>query len=235
MTAVRRLLNERCFVGVLPDGNFLVFPLDDFKILSIISEIYHKRIYDAAGVRSFKYVCDVGSHIGLFTLRISKIAPSSRIIAVEPNPVNYKLLLRNISINGIGGRVLALNVAAGRARGRSPLFLSETSRGDSSLIHQHSGETAGVLQVDVVPLSEILADNRVCDLLKVDVEGMEGEVLKGLGKQRKTVNRLVVEIHKSVVEVAEIRSWLRNHSYKITRTEHLYGNCQIVEAQSLSA
>lgn len=231
--AVRNLLNERCSVGALPDGSFLVFPLDDFKILSMISEIYDKRIYDTAGTRRFKYVCDVGSHIGLFTLRISKLAPSSRIIAVEPNPVNYKLLLRNIAINGLGRRVRALNVAAGRVNERSALFLSEISRGDSSLISQHAAGTSANLLVDVVPLAEILAKNRVYDLLKIDVEGMEGEVLKGLGKRHKTVSKLVVEVHESMVKLTQIHSWLRKHGFKVTRTEHLYSNCRIVEAQSL--
>jgi len=34
-------------------------------------------------------ICDIGAHIGLFTLRISREYQSSKIIAIEPNPEKF--------------------------------------------------------------------------------------------------------------------------------------------------
>jgi len=180
-----KLLNGKALMGVLPDGSLIFYPLDDFKLLSIISEIYYKKIYDVEGYESFKCVCDVGAHIGLFTLRISKQASNSKIIAIEPNPINFKFLVKNISINGLEDRVHALNVAVGKRKERAVLYLSKVSRGDSSMKRWHDTGTDGVLIVDVIPLDDVLfkLEMGVCDLIKIDVEGMESEVLEGLQKQ----------------------------------------------------
>lgn len=42
---------------------------------------------------------DVGAHLGAYTLAFSKI--SKLVVAVEPNPVNYLILRKNLAINKI--------------------------------------------------------------------------------------------------------------------------------------
>ena len=228
-----KLLNGKTLMGMLPDGSLMFYPLDDFKLLSIISEIYNKKIYDVEGCESFKCVCDVGAHIGIFTLRISKQAPNSKIIAIEPNPINFKFLVRNISINSLEDRVHALNVAVGKRKEKNVLYLSKISRGDSSMKRWYNTEADGSLIVHVIPLDDILykLQIEICDLIKIDVEGMESEVLKGLQKQYTKVNRLVIEIHMSIVDLTKIYEWLRNHGFAITKIQKLYENCLLLEAQ----
>lgn len=230
---VHRLFKEKVLMGVLPDGNLLVYPLDDRKILSIISEIYHKKIYDVRQIKNFKFVFDVGAHIGLFTLRMSKQASNSKIMAIEPNPTNYKLLVKNVSINGLADRVHTLNVAIGEKKEKALLLLNAISRGDGSMKRWHNAGAAGALMVHVVPLDEVLKIERSCDLMKIDVEGMESEVLSGLEKQYMKVNKLVIEIHMSVVNVTRIYEWLRTHGFEITKTQKLYDDCLVLEAQRL--
>lgn len=229
--AVYKLLNEKNLRGVLPDGSLIFYPLDDFKLLSIISEIYYKKIYDAEHMKSFECVCDVGAHIGLFALRISKQAPNSKIIAIEPHPINFKFLVNNIFINNLKDRIRVLNVAAGQRKGKVILRLSGSSRGDSSTKRWHNAGTAGNLIVDVLSLDDILSDERSCNLIKIDVEGAETEVLRGLGKYHRKVDRLIMEVHTSVVNVTEIYEWLSNHGFLITKTYKLYEDCLLLEAR----
>lgn len=231
--AACKLLKEKSLIGVLPDGNRIFYPLDDFKLLSIISEIYYKKIYDVKELETCECICDVGAHIGLFTLRISKQAPNSKITAIEANPTNFKFLLKNIFINGLKDRVRGLNVAVGQKKGRVILWLSKLSRGDSSTKRWHDAGSAGYLVVDVLPLNDILSNERSCDLIKIDVEGAETEVLRGLEKQYMKVNRLVIETHISVVNVNEIYEWLHNHGFVITKTQKLYEDCLLLQAQRL--
>jgi len=155
----RKLLKEKSFIGVLPDGNRVFLPLDDFKILPIISEIYFQKIYDVKLTESPDCICDVGAHIGLFTLRISK-QTSSKIIAIEPHPVNFKFLVKNISINGLSGRVHALNLALGKYKGNAMLLLSKISRGDSSIKKWHNAGDNGCLTVKMSTLDNILSRQR---------------------------------------------------------------------------
>jgi len=225
-----RLLREKGLIGVLPDGNLIFYPLDDFKLLSIISEIYHKKIYDVREIRNFNFICDVGAHIGLFTLRISKQAPNGKIISIEANPTNFKFLLKNVLINGLSKRVYALNIAAGQRKGRTILWLSTSSRGDSSTKRWHNAGSAGHLLVDMLPLDDLLP-NTICDLMKIDVEGAETDVLRGLEKCCTKIKRLVMEIHIPVVSETEIYEWLHNHDFVITKTQKLYEDCLLLEAQ----
>ena len=76
-------------------------------------------------------------------------------------------------------------MAVGKRKERAVLYLSKVSRGDSSMKRWHDTGTDGVLIVDVIPLDDVLfkLEMGVCDLIKIDVEGMESEVLEGLQKQ----------------------------------------------------
>ena len=69
--------------------------------------------------------------------------------------------------------------------------------------------------------------------MKIDVEGMESEVLSGLEKQYMKVNKLVREIHMSVVNVTRIYEWLRIDGYAITKTQKLYDDCSASEVRRL--
>jgi FkbM family methyltransferase len=226
-----KLLKEKNLIGVLPDGNLLFYPLNDFKLLPIISEIYDKKTYDMNEIRTYKRIYDVGAHIGLYTLRISKQAPNCEIVAIEANPTNFKFLSRNISINGLENRVRRLNVAAGNKKGKVILHLSRLSGGDNSTKRWHDAGSAGHLTIDSLPLDSILKSEESCDLVKIDVEGAEAEVLAGLEKQYTKVSRIVVETHISIVNAEEIRDWLKNHHFEIIKTEKLYDDCLLFKAK----
>jgi FkbM family methyltransferase len=226
-----KLLAEKSLIGVLPDENLISYPLDDFKLLSIVSEIYHKRIYDVENPETLEFVCDVGAHIGLFTLRVSKQASNSKITAIEANPRNFKFLLENISINGLKERVCGLNVAAGERKGTTTLWLNKLSRGDSSTKKWHDAWSAGHFEANILPLDTILSNQTSLDLVKIDVEGGESEVLSGLEKQYAKVGRFVIETHIPVVNIKEIYGWLRVHGFVITKTQKLYEDCILVEAR----
>lgn len=233
LKAAHRVLEGKSLMGVLPDGNLLFYPLNDLKLLPIISEIYHKKIYDIKEIRTCKCICDVGAHIGLYTLRISKQAPNSKVISIEANPTNFKFLIKNVSINGLGKRIRGLNVAAGQKKGKVILWLSSISGGDNSTKRWHDAGSAGHLVVDTQPLDWILSNEASCDLVKIDVEGAETEVLAGLEKQYTKVGRLIIETHISVVDVGEIREWLNNHGFVTTNTQKLYEDCLLLKARRL--
>ena len=228
-------LNGRSLIGILPDRNLLVYPLDDFKLLQIISEVYFNKIYDVEQMNSFRNICDIGSHIGIFTLRMSREAKNSNILSIEPNLINFEYLSRNIALNGLSNRAYPLNVAIGRINGKAVLYLNKISRGDSSLKRWHNSGFAGNYSVDMLSLDNVLSKEKIYDLLKIDVEGAENEVLKGLGNQYKIVNRFVLEIHTSIVDITEIYGWLLLHNFMITKKHKLYSDCLLLEAQRICA
>ncbi|MGF1462339.1 MAG: FkbM family methyltransferase [Maricaulaceae bacterium] len=117
-------------------------------------------------------VFDVGANIGNHTLYFAGCCGCS-VTAFEPHPIAASYLLDNVARNGLAGQVVvqeaALGAFAGHARfGSTP----QHNLGAASLRWDRDGE------VEVVPL-DTFVDDRPVRLVKIDVEGMELEVLQG--------------------------------------------------------
>jgi len=225
-----KIFRGKFSIGRLPDGNILYFPLDDLKMLEIISEIYNDKIYDVPFQGAFKKVLDVGSHIGLFTLRTSKLSSRAEITAVEANPVNYEYLRKNIVVNRLSPRVRLLNIAAGRQKATGFLYVGDFSRGDSSIKYQKNSSHLSV-KVPIFALDDLLSRDEKWDMLKLDVEGAEVDALKGLTKTLPKINLVAMELHSALVHESDVFNSLLNSGLKIKVNKKLYEWCSFVEAE----
>lgn len=120
---------------------------------------------------------DVGAYVGVFTLEGAEaVGETGSVVAVEPEPRNGDLLLKNIETNGIKNATLVTK-AIGDEKGRAKLYLSPHSASHS--IAQRVGDN--YIEVDVDTLDNLVSElglKRV-DFIKIDTEGSELEVLKG--------------------------------------------------------
>jgi FkbM family methyltransferase len=158
-------------------------------------------------------VVDAGAHIGCFTQVASeRVGPSGRVYAIEPWARNgRKILSRNLS-NAV------LFSAAGWSSSGFELTLNVTlssSMLSSVLRNNPFSQNINVLSlaIDDLGLPEL-------DFLKVDVEGAEGELLKGA---KQTILRCSPKI---VVEVEprqgpEILTFLQEVDYKVVGVQRL--------------
>jgi FkbM family methyltransferase len=129
-------------------------------------------------------VIDVGANIGLHTLPLARrVGTTGQIIAFEPDPNNYQLLLRNIRANGltnISVHRLALSCESGTAL----LYQSWKNRGGLSLREENvdrDGPPIAPVAVETIAGDTLLASlERPISLIKIDVEGAEPLVLQGL-------------------------------------------------------
>jgi FkbM family methyltransferase len=121
-------------------------------------------------------VIDVGANIGTHTIPLARHAsPAGRLIAFEAQPVIAMLLEANLALNDIGWVEVRV-AAAGALAGHLPLPAVDYTRdgqnfGGVSLIGAQTEALAPMQRLDD------LAANP--SLIKVDVEGMELDVLKG--------------------------------------------------------
>lgn len=120
---------------------------------------------------------DVGANIGYFTCLAR--ARGVHTIAIEPLESNLRLLYRNVVVNGWRDRVEVFPVALSRTPGLLELFGTNTG---ASLIPGWSGRSASNARVVAVSTLDTVLGTHLDGrrlLIKVDVEGVEHDVLAG--------------------------------------------------------
>lgn len=131
-------------------------------------------------------VFDIGANIGVLTLLMAKQvgvgAGSLQLFSFEPEPRNFNKLVHNVSLNQLQSIIKPQQMALGAEQGTVDLHVrGEVGEGRHS-IAENKGATASI----VVELSTCAAFARDAgaypDLLKIDVEGAEGQVLAGLAE-----------------------------------------------------
>jgi FkbM family methyltransferase len=138
----------------------------------------------AREVRPGMVAVDVGANLGLHTLALARaVGTSGRVHALEPDPANFRLLARAVAAAGLA-QVTLHQAAAAAQPGEMDLHLSAVNRGDHRL-HADAAPRARV-RVPVVALDGLLAGEPRVDFVKIDAQGAEVAVLRGL---RRTLER----------------------------------------------
>lgn len=166
---------------------------------------HEPRVQDwlAANVPVASVVYDVGAHAGFFTLLCSALTgPGGAVHAFEPRAENVERLDANLRANH-AGNVTVVAAAAGDRTGEAAFVL------DASTLQGHlasSGASGGATVAATTIDAHVDGGAPAPDVIKIDVEGAEGAVLRGGAR---TIARhrplLLIEVHSAVAgrEVAE--------------------------------
>lgn len=178
---------QTCFRGL----EFKVPTKDLTVVPGILGGFYEARELDlfehlAALSRS---IVDVGGNLGVYAcLGAYRQPPDGRLVVFEPVPENIDLLTTNLALNGLMDRVEVVPAAVGSAAGELTLHLAGRNIGTHSASEANANAGRGATEQIVVPVHS-LDDHPLTsphkqsaapvDLLKVDVEGYDGHVLRG--------------------------------------------------------
>lgn len=183
-------------------------------------ETFVRRMLDALGPGDTFY--DVGGNIGLVTTVVAARHRETgiQVFAFEPEPTNAKHLRRNVELNGLKN-VLVRELALGDATGTKMLFLDgETGSGAHSLMRNHSGANRTV-EIRIDTASDFARKSGAPpDVVKIDVEGAEMSVLKGMCELLAAgrVRELFIEVHPETLARCnqnpdDLRNLLEQHKY----------------------
>lgn len=153
------------------------------------------------------FVIDVGANIGNHTLFFSAVA-GARILAIEPNEAALNVLRANVTLNGLQDRVDIKPIALGAEAG-----MGNVIEEDSSWLGLARVMVTADGQVPVARLDDIVGGQHV-DLIKIDVEGMEVDVLRGaIGTIERCRPKLLVEA-ATAQALTDVEAVLRPLGYR---------------------
>ena len=166
---------------------------------------------------------DAGAHIGRYTLLASKtIGNKGTVLAIEPEPENFKILSQNCRINELHNIRLE-QYALGNCNGIIDLFsgldaaTNTISKQWHIIIDKHQRDPVRVSSVPLIQLDDLLSIHKISrvHLLKIDVEGAELMVLEGLSGflEKKAIDAIICEVHSPVVKMSEVVHLLTNYGY----------------------
>jgi FkbM family methyltransferase len=120
-------------------------------------------------------IVDVGANIGAHTIFFArKTGPNGRVVAFEPQRALYHVLCANLALN-LHYNVTAINGGLGSQTARLTLPRIDYAQGGN-----FGGVGLGVWEGEDVPVEPLDAYRLPsCHVIKIDVEGMERDVLEG--------------------------------------------------------
>lgn len=180
-----KLAGDRAVLARCAWGEIMFEP-GETRLLSPYEDEAFESALVARMLQGGEVFIDVGANRGWYTLLAARrVGKGGRVVAVEPDRRMVRRLRRLAAVNGIEERVRILPVALGAATGTARFVLAA----EPSLSHLLSpgagaGGAGAANPIEAVDFPGLvaLAGLAAVDFLKLDIEGQEPEVLRGVAR-----------------------------------------------------
>lgn len=162
----------------------------------IFNEIFIYKEYEFDLDKKPKLMIDIGANIGLTTLLFKNKYPDCKIIAIEPDVDNFKILQKNCEKLK---DVILINAAVWSSK--TKIILKDPfNYGACGLVSYENTDTDDF--INSVTIDDIIRDYNIdrIDILKIDVEGAEKEIFKANYTGFLDItNNILIELHDRMV------------------------------------
>ena len=155
---------------------------------------------------------DIGANVGLYSIYAAK-TKNTTVYAFEPSFFNLEYLARNIFINGLSEKINIIPLALNNTAGINPFHLTSTAWGgalstfdqkfDDSGKEMHPEFVYKTTGIDLDTLSKLLQLEKA-DYVKIDLDGIEHNILSGAKNTLKNAREILVEINDNFSEQREV-------------------------------
>lgn len=153
-------------------------------------------------------ILEVGANVGNHVVFYAKLMEAKKIYPFEPNPDSVRLLKANISANGLRPVVDSRGIGIGAGARFGKFSVSQADNNNLGAARLKSGG-----EIKVYPLDAKMQGEKI-DFMKVDVEGMEFDVLDGARKLIEA-NRPVLMIEVFRDRLADFEAWCETNEYRV--------------------
>ncbi|MBD2533812.1 FkbM family methyltransferase [Nostoc flagelliforme FACHB-838] len=219
-------------------NNLEIYCLGKEETEYIYQEIFIEQQYLQHGITINDGDCivDVGANIGLFSIFLSQLHKSLKILAFEPVQPIFEVLQANVNLHsldnislqnyGLGSENISETVftfypnMAGNSTTRPLEKLAQREVMDQALNQDmveylfQSQEVKGEIKTLSSVINSLAIES--IDLLKIDVEGEEYEVLRGINQDDWTkIKQIVLEVHDVEDRISQIKTLLESQNFQI--------------------
>ncbi len=138
-----------------------------------------------------RVLVDVGANLGTPSIPLALALPELEILALEPHPRIWQLLVRNVAANGLAARIRCENVAVLQQEGAIELAVptgafaeveirTEGAQGFAEHSAAFSSVRTAARRIDALLESHQISQERVAAMWS-DTQGSEGEVIASAG------------------------------------------------------
>jgi FkbM family methyltransferase len=162
----------------------------------------------ARTVRPGWHCLDVGANHGYYTLVMADAAgPEGRVVPVEPTPRLVELLRQTLDVNGFPD-VDVVAKAASDSDGEALQLVIPARRSMNASLRAEVGDSDEAVRVESVTIDSITRDWPRVDLIKIDVEGAEESVWRGMQRTIADHAGIVVLLELNVARYDDPRGFL---------------------------
>ncbi len=161
-------------------------------------------------------IIDAGSNVGYTSVFFSRLSKNTKIVAIEPDPENIKILQKNLYINQLEDQVdvfpLALSNDSSKKFTNSKGFRDKLDWANVTIENIY-GDIPAITIADIM----VMKTWDYIDFLKIDIEGHEKELFEpgsnyGFLKYTKII---AIEVHEDVMSKSEMELILKRENFLI--------------------
>ena len=177
-------------------------------------------------IKNGMHIAEIGANIGYYTLiETNIIGEKGHIYAFEPNKKNMRNLKTNILLNNYDEVVSFYPFAIGSENTEANFYIADF--GNLSTFAKREDDLCDyeIQKTKVVKLDDILKGKKI-DYFRMDVEGYETEVIKGMHEILNSFNApcgMFIEVHSELLRklgssAAEFLNSLSNYRYEVKKS-----------------
>ena len=152
-------------------------------------------------------IIDIGANYGFLSLAwVQCLKPNVKVYSLEAHPNAYKNMHQSIIDNNIQNSMSAYNYAVGQNNGELEMYIRNTSLNKNP----ESQNSKDKIKVPMICIDSFVKNENLkkIDLIKIDVDGMEYEILEGAHETIKMFRPdMIIETNNDIRIMNLVKEW----------------------------
>jgi len=183
-----------------------------------------------------KVFLDIGAHGALYAMKMAQSGMFSRVIAFEADAVNAAQLKANLFLNDLVNKIEVVEAAVSDKDGQAPLHIPENYyRGGSRIdLDGNLNRISHTKSVNTIALDSCFTFEGLTVVAKIDVEGHEHQVIRGMQKllRRNTWLIQIESFDKKYAETHRLLSEAGLVKVGAVEYDHYFSSPELVRIES---